>query len=162
MWPPGEVTPGELPTEDASGDEVPAVVATSPAAAVCVIGASASPECCGPRIFWPYTPSGPRTTGRGVSCRPARFHGLDVEPVVVVVWSVWVACCPAVIWSVSVARCPVTVWSVWVACCPLSSGQCRWPVARLVGRVALCAGRRRPLLWFRPPPRVCSAAVASR
>src|SRR5258705_5987147 len=61
--PPGDLAPRELPTEDDSGDEVPAVVATSPAAAVWVVGASASPECCRPRICWPCTPSGPRTSG---------------------------------------------------------------------------------------------------
>ena len=56
MSPSGDPAPGyDLPDDDV-GDKVPAVLATSPAAAVWVMGASASPECCRPRLRWPYRP----------------------------------------------------------------------------------------------------------
>ena len=137
--------------EDDSGDEVPAVVATSPAAGVWVIGASASPERCRSRLCWPYTPSGPRAAGRDVSCRSARFHGLAVETVGVVAWSVSMTCCRLVVSSMSLASGPVAVLSASVPCCsvadsdvgtllPLSTRRCRCPAA------SLSSGRRHPLL----------------
>ena len=114
---PRDLTPGELPPEDDSGDAVPAVVATiagSSGLAGRRVGIAAVQKSADLLAVHPERTAHHRARR---SCRPARFHGLDVEMVGVVVWSVWVVCCRVVVWSVSVICCRVVVWSVSVICC---------------------------------------------